>query len=167
METSEKLKSVLCNPSGSVSINGSKADKAIIEHAILEIEILESEPNSYRKCPLYRDKVFYKDKVKELEEKVNNLETKTIDEGFSVGQEVWVIDDYSGGKEEVKCECCSTIKTKYKKGVKPTKIEAILDEGDGDITYYESYDRYGGDHDILYKLYRTKELAEQALKGDL
>ncbi len=41
MKTSEKLKSILCNPDGDVCCNGSNEDRRIIQEAILEVEQME------------------------------------------------------------------------------------------------------------------------------
>jgi len=86
----------------------------------------------------------------EVRHAINNLETKTIDEGFSVGDEVWVISDIADlfDREELIVR-----KTKIEKRINAYVLSLPI----GDIsTRQEKH------------IYRTKELAEQALiKGDL
>ena len=45
MKISEKLKSVLCDPEGNISIAGSQGDKIILREIIEEIEQLECKHN--------------------------------------------------------------------------------------------------------------------------
>ena len=82
---------------------------------------------------------------------------------FKVGETVWVIDSFAGGSDKSECNCCGNVKTKYKKGVKSVVIEAILQDKDEEITYYETYS-FWGESEILDDFYPTREAAEAALK---
>ena len=106
---------------------------------------------------------------------IKKLPTKTIDEGFKVGDEVWYIDKYSKEVTE-KCKCCGTTQHKafekrtYIPEVKSRKIEAILIEEDVTTYYCEYYIGYYGENDISEidfendEYFKTKEEAEAKLK---
>jgi hypothetical protein len=75
---SETLTALLCDPSGEISIVGSKEDKVLLQKAIEQVRILEinTDMQGCRKCPLYVDKVSYKSKTETLEETIKQLTAK-------------------------------------------------------------------------------------------